>query len=54
MDSNINDIITEIIEIEYKITIAVLDGHRPHTGDKFEKDRARMWYLRNKLNLKGK
>jgi hypothetical protein len=41
-----NDMLSEILEVEYKITHEVKEGYTPHTNDKFETDRERIALLR--------
>ena len=44
-------IITEVIQLELEVTLAVLNGHKPNDGDKFAKHRKRLKKLRNILKL---
>ena len=40
------DLITRIIELEYQITISIIQGHRPYIGDKFQSYRNELETLR--------
>ena len=47
------EIISEIIKLEYEITSANLTGHRPSDNDKYSGKRERIKELRNMLwNIK--
>lgn len=43
---NNSQIISEILKLEYIITSAVINGHKPSNGDKFEAQREIIKYLR--------
>ncbi len=44
-------IVTEVIQLELEVTLAVLNGHKPHDEDKFVEHRKRLKELRNILKL---
>jgi len=44
-------IITEVIQLELEVTLAVLNGYKPHDEDKFVEHRKRLKELRSILNL---
>lgn len=41
-----SELITRIIDLEYEITIATIEGHRPFIGDKFQEKRNEVNTLR--------
>ena len=41
-----SDLITRIIELEYEITVSIIQGHRPYIGDKFQGYRDELETLR--------
>lgn len=41
-----SELISRIIELEYTITIAVINGHRPYNGDQFHEIRSEVNTLR--------
>ena len=45
-----SQIISDILELEYIITSAVINGHQPSNGDKFEAQREIIRYLRKCLD----
>ena len=45
-----SQIISEILKLEYVITSAVINGHQPSNGDKFETQREIIRYLRKCLD----
>lgn len=45
-------IVTEVIQLELEVTLAVFNGHKPNDEDKFAVHRKRLKELRNILNLK--
>jgi len=40
------ELITKIIELEYEITSAIINGHRPYVGDCFQTKRTELQILR--------
>jgi len=40
------DIVSEIINLETRITSAIIKGHKPSYDDEFQEDRDRLKYLR--------
>ena len=49
MSMSKNKIISEIVRIDYIITNAVINGHKPTNGDKYSGMRGTLKYLRNLL-----
>jgi hypothetical protein len=48
-----NDKVSRIIKIDWEITEAIRNGHRPHMGDEFKEIRNEMLRLRKEiLNVK--
>ena len=41
-----SDLISRIIDLEYEITSAIINGHRPSIGDKFQEKRNELNTLR--------
>ena len=48
-NKNTNDPISEILQLDYIITSAVINGFKPTSDDKFKESRDRIKYLRNRL-----
>lgn len=47
MDPKIkSDLVSRVIELEYEITIAIINGHRPYFGDKYQSIREELNTLR--------
>ena len=44
-------IVTEVIQLELEVTLAVLSGHKPNDEDKFAEHRKRLKELRTILKL---
>ena len=44
-------LVTEVINLELEVTLAVLNGHKPNDDDKFAEHRKRLNELRNILKL---
>lgn len=44
--------ISRIIELELKITEAIINGHRPSQNDEYEKDREELKSLREELKIR--
>ena len=44
-------LVTEVIQLELEVTMAVLSGHRPSDDDKFVEHRKRLKELRSILKL---
>ena len=45
-----DDIITELVALEYEITEANMNGHRASDNDQYAGKRKRVWELREMLN----
>jgi hypothetical protein len=45
-------IVTEVIQLELDVTLAVLNGHKPSDEDKFAEHRKRLKQLRETLKRK--
>lgn len=45
--------ISKIIELELKITEAIIHGHKPRRDDEYEKDREEIERLRRELKMLG-
>lgn len=45
--------ISKIIELELKITEAIIHGHKPRRDDEYEKDREELKRLREELKIKN-
>ena len=45
--------ISKIIELELKITEAIIHGHKPTRDDEYEKDREEIERLRRELKMLG-
>jgi hypothetical protein len=41
-----SDLISKIIQLEYEITTAIIDGHKPSINDKFQEMRSELNTLR--------
>jgi len=41
-----SDLISKIIKLEYEITTAIIDGHKPSINDKFQEMRSELNTLR--------
>lgn len=41
-----DELITKIIDLEYEITVAIIEGHRPYIGDVFQSKRDELKLLR--------
>ena len=48
-NKNTNDPMSEILQLDYIITSAVINGFKPTSDDKFKESRDRIKYLRNRL-----
>ena len=46
MNQNNSDLISRIIELEYEITSAIIQGHKPSINDKFQEKRNELNTLR--------
>lgn len=44
-----NPKVSRILKLEYEITKAVMDGHKPHLGDEFKEKRKELKQLRKEL-----
>lgn len=50
-ESKKSQAISEIITIEYELTMAVLSGHKPNNGDIYVEKRKRIKELRKKFKI---
>jgi hypothetical protein len=48
-----NDIISEILRLEYPITLATIRGHKANDGDQYATNREVLKYLREKYKQTG-